>query len=323
MIPDIRISQNSVEKYLPDRFARQEIFKLAKIDSEFLVDGRWVRGKPEGRYTAKRTVIPVKGGVFADFFQSADTFQLVRATYLAWESMMDASISGPVAKEAIIQRLFEPQESRLVARISTAYGGRTGMRPYTTLFTPWGVRPEGQFGNSEQNVLDRISSLRDRLDELKIPSQVLLMPADVYATEVNRQVSQERADDYFSQVTEAGKQRGFIVEPWSQIRERSWIRYTKRAEELTPEAIRSILPASVIAEAQGAATRRSGFSSQSDIEEAMFRYLRERICEAEIIDSWYKPIKVSAVANLKDNGVDRNLPRIYIVPPELQFPWLK
>jgi cytochrome c-type biogenesis protein CcmH/NrfG len=149
------------------------------------------------------------------------------------------------------------------------------------------------------------------------------MPADLYATEVNRQVSAQEADKYFAQVRKGAEAEGFLVRPWSQIRKENEKAYRERSSELTEDAIVSLLTPQKLTEAERAARKRSGYIDRNSIHLAALAYLRERICEAEIIEKTYQPIKVSAVAKNKDNGVDRALPRVYILPDEYQFPWIK
>jgi hypothetical protein len=149
------------------------------------------------------------------------------------------------------------------------------------------------------------------------------MPADLYATEINNQVASEQADSYFRTVTEEAEIRGFTAIPWSAIRQAHIELYTQRSSELTTENIQKLLSANKIVKAFDAAGRRSGYTERTKIQNAAFAYLRERICEAEMIESIYAPIKVSVVPKNKDNEVDRNLPRVYLIPPAVQLPWLK
>lgn len=312
----IRIDQNIIDKYNPDRFAVQRILKELRADYEYLVEGKWRKGPLKSKPERRRIVF--EGNPFA---RGIDRFRIARETYFAWRSLTEASVYEPVRKEAIIERLVEPQGFRILA---PAFPGLewSGMKSRVTLFVPWGVRPQGQFGESEIAVMDRIRSVQDGLKARRITTAVLLMPADVYATEVNRQVGRRQTQEYFMRATDAAEERGFEVKPWSEIRGETW-GYENRAEELTPDALREMLPPQVIEEAKGAARRRSGYVFDTDVDNAAFRYLRERVCEAELIEQKYKPIKVSAVAKNKDNYVDRDLPRLYVMPQELQFPWLK
>lgn len=315
---EIRIDQQRLKSYSPDMFAVQRILKEVKASFEYLVDNEWQPGRPSSKPEGTRVVF-LNG---YPFFRSIDRFRIARETYFAWQSITEASTADTVRKEEIIKRLIEPQAFALIA---PALGrlDLSKMKPYLTLFTPWGVRPEGKFGRAEATVLDRLKTMRDSLRNRGIQTKTLVMPADVYATEVNRQVKRRRSKEYFERVADEAQTRGFTVESWSQLRDRNRQVYEKRADELTKRSLRELLPPQVIAEALSAARRRSGYSFPADIEDAAFRYLRERVCEAEIIEALYTPIKFSAVAKQKDNFVDRNLPRIYVIPNELQFPWLK
>ncbi len=300
----VRISEATIKKYKPDELALQRIFKELGVTYEYQVAGEWITGRPIQKPEGKRIV-------FAD----VERFRVGRDVYFSWKAMSEMKAYDPVFSEKTIQRLLSARQAKFLS---------DGVSRYPIcLFVPWGVRPEGEFGDPEKAALAKIRSLQVILNNREINAQVLIMPADLYATEVNRQVSNKETTKYFTNVTLWAQLTGFFVRPWSDIRQDNWIAYQKRAEELTNEEITKVLGKNIVNEALEAAGRRSGYNNREDIENAAFRYLRERICEAEIIETVLKPIKVSAVGKNKDNGVDRELPRIYILPPELQFPWLK
>jgi hypothetical protein len=216
---------------------------------------------------------------------------------------------------------FRPEYPTVIMdRIAEARDKKTQL----TLFIPWGVRIDGQFGDNELKVMSRIQSLQEQLQKRRINTEVLLMPADLYATEVNNQVNPAQSENYFATVSEAAKNKfGFTVKPWSEIRTENLGRYQARAEQLTEDAIRRLLTKQKVTDAIDAAGRRSGYQETKDIQAAAFRYLRERIIEAEIVDDTYNPVKVSAVPRNKDNEIDGPLPRLYLFSSEEQFPWLK
>lgn len=295
----IRIDQQLLDKPGIDRFALQTTLTGVMSGREYLMGGQWSIEKPSSRPDGERIV-----------FDSIDQFRAARDTYFAWLdiNLLRQDAFRPVYPDAIMQRLLE-------ARINA---------DPVLLFVPWGVRPGGSFGQSEISVLERIKKFQDGLTRRNIPSQVLIMPADLYATEVNNQVGDEQVVDYFGKVATAARESfRFAVKPWSTIRTENWQTYQARAQELTPSTIRALLTPYKIQEAIAAAKRRSGYEAAEDIRSAAFRYLRERVCEAEIVETKYKPIKVSAVPKNKDAEVDRDLPRLYIIPSNQQFPWLK
>lgn len=191
-----------------------------------------------------------------------------------------------------------------------------------TLFVPWGVRPRGEI-RLEANLLDRLESVKNLLNQRGIPSQILVMPADIYATEINQQVNPDQAMNYFDRISQMVLKVGFEVKPWSEIRAENIEMYIQRKAELTEEEIKRIVGPNILKKAFSSAERRSGYKQQTDIEKSAFAYLRERIIEGEIINDIYQPIKISAAAKYKDDNIDGPLPRIYIIPPNLMFPWLK
>lgn len=290
-----RINETIVKRYSMDRFAVQQILKHLHLQYEYRIEGEWISGPPSQKPTGKRAII------------DRYSFDRAKETYLAWEEIQKRKQFRTERPEEVIARLLS--------------GSLNGSLMPLILFVPWGVRPEGKI-RFEKRVIDMIADFRDTIRTKGVGAEVIFMPADVYATEIN-QINKEKAIVYFEEVATTAYLNGFNVRPWSQIRDDNKEMYKKRADELTPQVITDILGYGKILEAFGTAKRRSGYSSQSSIERAAFAYLRERICEAEIIESVYKPIKISAVSKNKDNGVDRDLPRIYIIPERFQFPWLK
>lgn len=308
----IKINSEIVEKKPGvDRFAVQKIFKELGVKREYLLNGNWIDNVSSGQIPDKKR-----------FSLSNDNLYMARNTYNAWKLLTNNFISDPVNKEEVINRIMEPQlTDRYYGLFDTLFGCEFNFS--LNLFIPWGVRTLGTFGDSEIKVLDKIKILSNLLESnCKVRNKVLIMPADIYATEVNN-INPELVNRYFSEITTEAENRGFEVEPWSDIRAKNRQRYEESANKLDKNEIKRILSPFIIDSAMKAAKKRSNRTSSEDIENAAFAYLRERMCEADIIEETRKPVKVSAVAKNKDNEVDRNLPRVYLIPPGEQFPWLK
>jgi len=291
----VRIDQRILDKQSDiNPFALERVRVESGVFFEYLLEGVWTTcnlgRKPEG----KRTV-----------FRDLESFRAAKDVYFAWQYFESLKSSNPVFPEKIITRLMK---SHL-------------LQEPLTIFIPWGVRPEGE-PKFEDAIMDKIQNFANQLTSFGISSQVLIMPADLYATEVNN-IDQDLTDNYFSKISDKAIQRGFKVKSWSEIRNTNYGDYQKLSSTLTGDEIKKILPEEFIFKAIQTARKRSGYTEKEDVENAAYRYLRERICEAEIIEKSYSPIKFSLVSKNKDNYVDRNLPRIYVVPQGLQFPWLK
>ena len=115
--------------------------------------------------------------------------------------------------------------------------------------------------------------LKQALRKNGIPSNVLVMPADVYATEVNN-YDKDAANDYFYTMTQEAKRRNFQVSPWSQIRrdnQQTYDRILKREASL--EALWASTPKPLWENLLAAADRRSK-QSEGDIAKAAFDYLK-------------------------------------------------
>lgn len=192
-----------------------------------------------------------------------------------------------------------------------------------TLFVPWGVRPTDKFMNNEKMALDTVQNYQNLLKKYEVPSNVLIMPADVYATEVNN-YDPTTTNDYFSIVRNESKARGFQVKPWSQIRKDNQALYDRvLIYEANIDSLWRSTPKKLWYDGLlKAAYRRSGKESSQEIARAAFDYLKERVAEARVIESIYKPIKLSMVEPNKDDVVDRDLPRLYLLPSAIRFPWI-
>lgn len=193
-----------------------------------------------------------------------------------------------------------------------------------TLFVPWGVRPEGQYGRSEQLAFGCIQKYQQLLTEYGIPSTILVMPADVYAIEINN-YPWETTVNYFNRVTQEAKARNFQVKPWSVIRSENQDRYQNiLLWEANPASLWPKIPKALwYRDLLSAAYRRSKQQGDQAITKAAFDYLKERIAEARIIETIYRPIKLSMVSPKKDDFVDCDLPRLYILPKDLRYPWIR
>lgn len=214
------------------------------------------------------------------------------------------------------------EEVSYTGDILSRLAGGTQKNPLT-LFVPWGVRPAGQFGSSETQALDVISNYQKLLSTYAIPSKVLLMPADVYATEVNN-YEQESTSAYFSKVTKQAQARNFQVVPWSAIRKANQQQYDRVLTwEANVDALWRSTPKSLWGNLRNAATARSKQANENAVVKAAFDYLKERVAEARIIESVFKPIKLSMVSPEKDTIVDRDLPRVYLLPKNNRFPWIE
>ncbi|HSX40288.1 MAG TPA: hypothetical protein VLF68_01605 [Candidatus Saccharimonadales bacterium] len=289
----ITIDQKTINKGGPDQYSLPKILRWTGASREYLMSGVWTSEKPTQKPDGSRVVFP-----------TIEQFRVAKDTYFAWQELSSRQTVPPEFPDVTLERLFQ---------------SRLRDKPLT-LFVPWGVRPVGTFGQSEIEALETIERFSNDLQERKIDAKALIMPADLYATEVNNQVDVSFADAYFQIVTSEAFQKGFAVKPWSAIRQENQETYDKLRSELNP---RAILPSGILERALKAAGRRSGYEDDKSIEAAAFAYLQERLCEAEIIENLYQPIKVSMVMKGKDAYVDRNLPRVYILPERLQFPWLQ
>ncbi len=272
-----------------NQFAFQQVLKNTGVDYQYLIDDNWTNISPDKRPQSKRA-----------FFPDIESFRKAREAYFTWTDLSPfIGKEKPVFPEEIIKRFMNSISSRLPL----------------TIFIPWGFRTEGQFGWKETETMNKINEILSLVNQRKINQQVLIMLADIYATEINN-LPVSAVKEYFFTVEQEAKKRSYQVLPWSKIRNNNLRQYEVLCQKYTNEEINKILPQYVINSALKAAEKRGQTKNCS------LAYLRERLCEAEIIEERFKPVKLSMVAKNKDEGVDLNLPRLYLIPEYLRFPWL-
>lgn len=226
----------------------------------------------------------------------------------AWEYTLGTSAESPVYSGTIIDRFVRASSDKPL-----------------TLFIPWGASPARiDVNNYDKTALNRIEQYGRILSMCGVPNETLIMPADVYAIEINSD-DPDRVAQYFSSVGSEAERFGFSVVPWSTIREQNRDFYENIVRwECSPEALwRSTPKALWYNVLLPAALSRNASRGENAARQSAFNYLQERIAEARVIEALHAPVKLSMVSKQKDDIVDRELPRVYILEKELRFPWLK
>lgn len=187
-------------------------------------------------------------------------------------------------------------------------------------FTPWGPRykwkDRGTIINDGDPEVKLLRHLHKMLVEIRhfLPGkeiQWLFLGADLYGTRINRLPAAEVAD-YFSSL------QGWLGMIIPSAEFKLWSEFDADAEPFRTQfrgKVSTSVSAEVEARAQLVSAKLKGAGNHKD-------YLVERMAEAELIETRYQPIKISAVARHKDAEVDRELPRLYLVPELLHAPWL-
>jgi hypothetical protein len=284
----IEIQENN--RTQPYDFGLQQL-RNADIGEVYQVDTVWSATPPQTRPEARRFL-----------FQDQKTLEAALDVYNAWKALTSIQQNTPV------------QPIEIYARLTHA---RIEKKPIS-LFIPWGVRSQGQ-PNFEYKGFDYIEKIGKLLSNFSIPSTVFIMPADCYATEING-IDQGETDRYFAKITQEAEKRDMTVKSWSAIRQENLPRYAKLLESLSDTHVeRLIQKKGTMERIVNAARRRSG---GKDVQQSAYAYIRERICEATIIEATYRPIKLSLAPKNKDNIIDGPLARLYVIPEKLQLPWL-
>lgn len=189
-----------------------------------------------------------------------------------------------------------------------------------TFFTPWGPRYSFATrgvtiveGDKETQVLYHLADLFQEICQ-NMPSKQfrwIFLGADLYGTRINH-LPEEVTAAYYASLEEWLRQ----ILPNAEFC--LWSTFDAQAEAYrrkVRENFGNLVPANVVAQAtQTARTMGKG----SDPRE----YLVERVAEAMLVEETFRPIKVSCVGRHKDDGVDAELPRLYLLPQTLWAPWM-
>ena len=168
----------------------------------------------------------------------------------AWKAIMDASIEKPKYPLGILQDLFD-------ARLDPGE---------LRLFSPWGPRyrkksPVVEKTDPELRTLAEIGDALRRFIGCGYSSLFILMPADVYGTEING-LRKTFVDDYFRYLGDEaaslldGAAR-LEIKPWSAIREENGRLYSEMQREVDADFD------SLVGGEYGRALKTSGFLSKN------------------------------------------------------------
>jgi len=256
---------------------------------EYFIDGVWLP-EPKGRVRGVK-------------YNLETTLSAVKCIADIWKYIKNKSIQTPVKSDKILEQLANARLKSENLRV----------------FSPWGPRynrntPKIEENDPEIATLREIRAIFDRFSESDYKINYLLMPADVYGTEVNS-FPKEFVRDYFKWLKEwAYKEvREVEVKLWSTIREEQ----RKRYDELSSEIDQNFSKWVNVFEYKDAIKAARVFNPKK-VEESARRYCIERLVEGIIISETYDPIKLSLVRKEKDS-LDGPLKRIYIV--QNRAPW--
>lgn len=192
-----------------------------------------------------------------------------------------------------------------------------------TLFTPWGPRygwkNRGVMiaeNDSEYRLLTHLAGLYDQIRNRAEGRQIdwVFLAADLYGTRIN-DLPADIVSEYFANLERVIA----LVLPIARFE--YWSDYDVTAS-VYRQAIKSAIESMFCQIDENlfkrAKTTASKFQESGDPTD----YLIERATEAILIEEKYHPIKISCAPRHKDDKVDLNLPRLYVVPENLMAPWL-
>lgn len=265
--------------------------KLGYGSREYFVNGAWTQDR--------------QGQIRGFRFNIEAIHPTVEALAGIWRYIKEKSVQPPEKPDKVLEQLaralFIPEKLRI--------------------FSPWGPRyyketPRIEEGDPEVRTIREMKEVLNIIKGSGFTIDFLLMPADLYGTEVNNFAS-DFVREYFQWVGEwACKELGteVTVKPWSAIRNEQIRRYDDLRTEIDKNFKRWVKEGEYRT-AVGVARR---FSPER-AEESARRYCIERLAEGNIISEVYDPIKVSLVKKEKD-VLDGPLKRVYII--RNRKPWM-
>ncbi len=196
-------------------------------------------------------------------------------------------------------------------------------RKEITFFTPLGPRYDWE-KRGIKVLLDDAEArlLRFLKQNVYMPMEVLFsrkdfkwifLGADSYGSNINNLPS-DVVRNYFLEMGNLVK----TIFPNPKVSFELWSSYEELAmpyKEKVQLDIAKYVPSHIRSNAKSVAEKMGLGGNHSE-------YLVERVAEALLIDDLYHPIKISCVARYKDDYVDVNLPRLYLVPSSNHAPWM-
>lgn len=193
--------------------------------------------------------------------------------------------------------------------------------PHVGLFTPWGPRysweqrgTEILEHDKEVAVLEHLAGILREWKSIFLGKQFtwLFLGADLYGTRINH-LPPAVVSEYFRSL------EGWIARIIPEARLELWSDYDQIAAPL--RQIITVAPGGYFSQSVITRAQRTAQAMQRGGDP--LAYLAERLVEAAIIGMRFpRPIKISCVGRHKDDGVDGDLPRLYLVPEDLHAPWM-
>lgn len=210
-----------------------------------------------------------------------------------------------------------------------------------TLFQPWGFTYSDRtaVNRKSREALEYDLQIQLGLRNFEVESQLLLVPADVYAGRINGYRTRTIME-YYSNLKKSLEgvaqnvvkrlrfldidlEPNFVIKPFSQILKESADLFKDIVEEANKVAFMDYFDAESDSDGYEAYTEALVSAkkySLRDPERSAKEYVIARLVETKLIEKLFRPIKISLASQKKDI-FDGSLPRVYpkYVKP---FPWL-
>lgn len=292
-------TSSQIENLFGDNQGKTLLDYLCKkniISKKYYIDNNWIPSKNIN--SEKKLRIRGVGYILNELEEQA-----IKDVASTWNYIKSKSFEKPVYQERILEQLAEE---------------RLNSEGKLKFFSPWGPRyknpnsaikkddPEIRTLNEMKNVLEQFSN-NGYIVEL------VLMPADVYGTEING-LPENFVYSYFRNLKNVAEDtiKGSVdikVIPWSEIRDENMAEYSKLKNQIK-----------ISRKEYNKSVKTAKNFNPDKPEESAKQYCIERLAEAEIIEKCYSPIKLSLVRREKDS-LDGLLKRVYMI--ENKAPWME
>lgn len=182
-------------------------------------------------------------------------------------------------------------------------------------FQPLGTPIDGKMNKRMEKALEQTAKILKGLRNYKIQPELILMPADEYATRIdnwNKEIAAGFISELSDRVNTMGNDVKIEVVPYSQIIKENQGLYGK---------IKSYIIKRQIDIDSEKLYRAQTYAVDKDPAKAASEYVSERLIEGILIEEKFKPIKVSLASPDKDE-FDGPLPRVYFRKTP-RFPWIQ
>ena len=311
-----------MHKLVLDVFTKSQVEELLVLDVVTKAQAEELFGGREGSDFATRLAKLGLGKRRIDVSYS-NMYRALAENGNVWKKIKKMEVEKPKCPDGIVKKM--------------AYSVAT--QESLWLFSPWGPRykkktPVIKNNDPEIYTLKQLKRVFDIFKEGVSSVNLLVMPADVYGTDING-LPEQFVREYFAYLEDAAREcfdgAGLIVKPWSMIREENGNRYSELKSWVDED-----FDWWIAGNEYRTALKTARVFNPRDPEKSAQQYCKERFIEADIVGQQYDPIKISLVRKEKDGLDTGNELRsskkgpiytlnktLYVIPEKNRAPWMR